>query len=116
MKTAHGFTLLEVMVALAVMAGVILTVLSSVNYHLTIVAREKDETALSILARAKLTELLQEPLQQKGEGTLAPQHPELTWQSELQPTQLPALQKLVLRVQRTSDKREVVLERYIVPK
>jgi general secretion pathway protein I len=111
-----GFTLLEVMVALAVMAGVVLTVLGSVNYHLSIVDREKDETVLSLLARAKMDELLQESLQQKGEGTLAPLHPELKWQSELLPTQLPLLQKLVLRVRRDSDQREVALERYIVPK
>ena len=33
-----GFTLLEVMVSLAIMATVIMTVLGSVNYHLSIIA------------------------------------------------------------------------------
>ena len=42
----RGFTLLEVMVALAIMAGVVLTVLGAVNYHLTIIAEERDSTAL----------------------------------------------------------------------
>jgi prepilin-type N-terminal cleavage/methylation domain-containing protein len=31
-----GFTLLEVMIALAIMAGVILTVITSFNYHLSV--------------------------------------------------------------------------------
>ena len=40
-----GFTLLEVLVALAIMSGVILTTIVSFNYHLGIVVRDKDETA-----------------------------------------------------------------------
>jgi len=100
-------------VALAIMAGVILTVLGAVNYHLTIIANERDSTVLTILARAKLAELELQGVPQKAEGTLAPAHPELSWQTEQFPTDLPVLQKLVLRVWRTSDKREVVFERYL---
>jgi len=115
-QPVRGFTLLEVMVALAIMASVILTVLGAVNYHLSIITEERDSTALTILARAKLFELEQQGVPQKAEGTLAPAHPELSWQAEQFPTDLPVLRKLVLRVWRTSDKREVVLERYLVPK
>ncbi len=111
MRRASGFTLLEVMVALAIMAGVILTVLSSVNYHLEIIANERDSTTLTLLARNRITELEQAPA--KGEGTFAPSHPELTWKADLQPTELPALQKLVVKVRRGSDGREVTLVRYL---
>ena len=41
---SSGFTLLEVMVSLAIMAGVILTLLGSVNYHIGIIANERDST------------------------------------------------------------------------
>ena len=110
----RGFTLLEVMVALAIMAGVVLTVLGSVNYHLGIIAAERDSTALTILGRYRLDELVQGPLPDKSEGTFAPLHPELTWQAEKVATQLPMVKKLVLKVRRTSDKREVTLVRYIL--
>lgn len=106
----RGFTLLEVMVALAIMAGVILTVLGSVNYHLGIIAGERDSTALTLLARQRMAELELAPA--KGEGTFAPMHPELSWKAEILPADLPLLQKLVVRVKRGSDGREVALVRY----
>jgi len=109
-----GFTLLEVMIALAIMAGVVLTVLASVNYHLGIITNERDDTALTIVARARITELDQGPLPDINEGTFAPAHPELTWHFDVVSTQLPSVRKLILKVQRTSDKREVTLVRYIV--
>jgi len=111
----RGFTLLEVVVALAIMAGVILTVLSSLNYHLDSISAERDNTTLTILARNRLVELEQQGgLQQKSEGTFAPAHADVTWRAELFPAKIPALQKLVVTVQRKGDKREVALVRYVL--
>lgn len=106
-----GFTLLEVMVALAIMAGVIITLLGSVNYHLGIIANERDSTTMTLLARTRMAEVEQTPA--KGEGTFAPAHPELTWKADLLPTELPGLQKLVIIVKRTGDGKEVALVRYL---
>jgi len=111
----RGFTLLEVVVALAIMAGVILTVLGSLNYHLDIIANERDTMTLSLLARNRLVELEQQGgLPQKSEGTFAPLNAEVTWRAELFPARVPGLQKLVVTVQRRGDKREVALVRYIL--
>ena len=113
-----GFTLLEVLMALAIMATVILTLLGSVNYHLGIIAAERDSTELTILARFRLTEMEQEQakvaLADKSEGTFAPAHPEITWKSELTDTQLSGVKKLTMRVQRSGEKREVALVRYVL--
>jgi general secretion pathway protein I len=106
-----GFTLLEVMVALAIMAGVILTLLGSVNYHLGIIAGERDSTTMTLLARNRMAELGDTPV--KGEGTFAPSYPELSWKADLLPADLPGLQKLVVKVKRGSDGREVALVRYL---
>jgi general secretion pathway protein I len=108
----RGFTLLEVMMALAIMACVIMTVLGAVNYHIGIIANERDSTTLTLLARNRMTELL-EQAPAKGEGTFAPSHPELTWKADLLPADYPGLQKFVVRVRRGNDGREVALVRYI---
>ncbi len=107
-----GFTLLEVMVSLAIMAGVILTVLSSVNYHLGIVASERDNTQMTLLARSQLEVLTKEP--KKDTGTFAPTYPEFTWETDVLSAEIPAmnLKKLVVRVKRGSNGKEVVLVRY----
>jgi len=113
-KTRTGFTLLEVMVALAIMASVIVTLLGAVNYHLGIIAGERNSTELTILARYRMSDLLQGALQEKAEGTFAPTRPEIKWKSELMETQLPGLKKIVVRVQRTGEKEEVALVRYLL--
>jgi general secretion pathway protein I len=110
----RGFTLLEVVVALAIMAGVILTVLGSLNYHLDSISTERDTTALTLLARNRLVELEQQAsLPQKSEGTFAPAHEDISWRAELFPAKVPALQKLVVTVRRKGDIREVALVRYV---
>jgi len=103
-----------VIVALAIMASVIVTLLGAVNYHLGIIAGERSSTELSILARYRLTELMQGTLQEKAEGTFAPARPEIKWKSELTETQLPGLKKLKVRVQRLGEKEEVTLVRYVL--
>lgn len=117
-RARAGFTLLEVMVALAIMATVIMTVIGSVNYHLGIIAAERDSSEMTILGRYRIAEMEEErkqgALPDKSEGSFAPGHPDLTWTAELVDTQIPAMRKLVLRVRRSGDKQEVALERYIL--
>ncbi len=113
MPGMKGFTLLEVMVALAIMAGVVLTVLGAVNYHISIIANERDSTTLALLARTRMAEMEMSTAPLTGTGTFAPSRPEFTWKAELLPAKLPGLQKLILRVQRTADNKEVVLVRYL---
>ncbi len=110
----RGFTLLEVMVSLAIMAGVILTVVGSVNYHLLVISRERDDTTLTLLARSKLMELSQAGIG-SGQGTFAPMRSDISWKAEQRDTELPVLKKLILTVHRTGDKREVTLVRYLSP-
>jgi general secretion pathway protein I len=92
-----GFTLLEIMVALAIMAGVILTVITSFNYHLSVVGSDREETVAVLLARAKLEEPGFIDLTEKS-GTFGPDHPEISWQAETVTTDLPILAKLIMTV------------------
>lgn len=111
-----GFTLLEVMLALAIMAGVILTVVSSFNYHLSLVERDREETVSLLLARAKLEDIeLQSKKELKSiqEGTFAPEHPEISWKAEITPTGVDIFKKLTLTTRWGNDKRTISLVHYI---
>lgn len=107
-----GFTLLEVLISLAIMAGVILTTIVSFNYHLGVVARDKEEGTATLLARAKIDDPAF-ALLPAGKGNFAPEHPELGWEKALQPTELPGVEKMVFTVTWDQERKRVALVRYI---
>ena len=106
-----GFTLLEVMIALAIAAGVLLTVISSLNHHLSIVAQDAEETTAALLGRAKLDD----PdfgSQKDGKGDFAPHHPALKWERETTPTELPGLNRIRLTVSWDDDRKRLSLVQF----
>ena len=65
--TEKGFTLLEIMIALAVIGGLLITLLYSLNYHLGIAERHETITIATMLAKSKLRELEASPAAAKGD-------------------------------------------------
>lgn len=65
----RGFTLLEIMVALAILGGVIVTALASISYHLTVVDSNINKTLSAMLAvdRLEQVRLYGEPKKKDGE-------------------------------------------------
>jgi prepilin-type N-terminal cleavage/methylation domain-containing protein len=61
-----GFTLLEVMVSLAIVGGLLVTLIYSLNYNLGIAGRHEFITTATILARAKMAEYEKTPAEAKG--------------------------------------------------
>jgi len=111
-KGEPGFTLLEVMISLAIMAGVILTVISSFNYHLSVVSRDREETIAVILARAKLDD----PgftASDGGKGTFAPDWPEFAWATEIKPANYPGVNRLVLTVSWDTERKKLAFVKYM---
>lgn len=114
-----GFTLLEVMVALAILAGVVLTVISSVNHHLSITARDNEQTTALLLARAKLEELEllnAKTLDQPREGTFAPEWPDYSWKAGLSSMPVAIFKTLTVTVTWGPDRRTLSLEHCLVQK
>jgi general secretion pathway protein I len=107
----RGFTLLEVMIALAIAAGVLLTVISSLNHHLSIVGQDTEETGAALLGRAKLDDPEFSKVKD-NKGTFAPDHPEHTWQREVSQTELPGLNRIQLTVGWDGDKKKLILVKY----
>lgn len=65
--TTKGFTLLEIMLALAVVGGLLITLLYSLNYHLGIAESHETVTVASLLAKGKLLETENNPIASKGD-------------------------------------------------
>jgi general secretion pathway protein I len=63
----RGFTLLEIMIALAIIGGLLITLLYSLNYHLGIAERHETLTIATMLAKNKLHDLEQSPAAAKGD-------------------------------------------------
>lgn len=110
----RGFTLLEVMVALAIMAGTLITLLGAFNRHLSLVARDREESVSLLLARGKLEELELIPAESltPREGTFAPERPDLSWKLAITPTAVTGLRQLTLTVAWDDKRKSLSLEHY----
>lgn len=109
-----GFTLLEVLVALALLAGALTSLVVSFNYHLSVSLRDKEETTALLLGRA----LLDDPdflNSTTTEGTFTPDYPDITWKRQTTSAQLPKLKRYVLTISWQTDKRSLSLVTYGQP-
>lgn len=106
-----GFSLLEVLIALAIMSGVIMTVIASFNYHLGVVVRDREETVAVLLARAKIDDP-GFPALPPGKGNFAPARADIAWEKSITPTELPGVQRMVLTVSWDNSRRSLFLVRY----
>jgi len=106
-----GFSLLEVLIALAIMAGVVMTVIVSFNYHLGIVARDKGETEAVLLGRAKIDDPGFKTLPD-GKGNFAPARADIAWEKKVSETEFPGIKRMTLTIIWDNSKRNVTLVRY----
>jgi general secretion pathway protein I len=109
----RGFTLLEVLIALAIMAGVVTTVIAAFNRQLSLVTRDKEETVALLLARAKIDDPGFKELPSGSKGTFAPQWPLISWETVTVPTELPAVSRLTLTVSWDGTRRKLSLVQYV---
>lgn len=61
-----GFTLLEIMISLAIVGGLLLTLISSLNYHLGVAGRQIVVTNITSLAKEKMYEMEKNPSSGRG--------------------------------------------------
>ena len=62
----RGFTLLEVLIALAVVGALLVTLISTVNYHLSLAERQETITVATLLAKNKMIDMEKQPESKKG--------------------------------------------------
>lgn len=101
MKRCRGFTLLEVLVALAIFAVVAASVLTASARSLQIASQLEDKTLAMWIADNRLSELqLAEtpPGDGRDQGELAFAGRRWQWQSEIQATSEPSMRRVTLWV------------------
>ena len=65
--SSAGFTLLEIMIAIAIVGGLLVTLIYTLNYHLGIAERQEFLTVASLLAREKMGEMEKKPESMQGD-------------------------------------------------
>src|SRR3990172_1016500 len=91
-----GFTLLEVMIALAVVGGLLVTLIYTVNYNLGIAERHEFATTATLLAREKIIEA--EKTLSAEKGTFPEPYSGLRFETEVKDSQFPGVAELSVTV------------------
>lgn len=99
------------MVSLAIMAGVLMTLLSTHVFHLDIAERDREETAAMLLARNRLDEAMLRG-ERSGEGSFAPTRPEIGWKLSTEPAIWPGLETVRLSLSWGKPERRLSLVQY----
>jgi general secretion pathway protein I len=98
--SGKGFTLLEVMIAVAIVSGVVVTIITSLNFHLSVVDRESGKLTATLLARQKYeeTRLLGPPVAGTKEGKFSDAFEGFSWKYRSADSFLPGVKKVLVTV------------------
>jgi general secretion pathway protein I len=99
-RAARGFTLLEVMVALVIVAIAFVGLLGHHVHNLAIVGHDQDLTRAALLARGLITQMeLVEKFPDTGVSTGEfDGYPGFVWEREVTDTDLPSVRRVALRI------------------
>ena len=104
---AHGFTLLEMLVAVAVLAIALAAIISNGARYATGAASLHDKTVALFVARNRMTEielLPSYPAIGKSNDTVKMGGVEWVWRAEVVETQDPTLRRINIRVEKKTDR------------
>jgi len=99
-----GFTLLETMIGLAILAGVIVTVLASLNYNLGVSSYDMDVVSATILGKELAEQSSLDAQVQDGRGDFKEPFSRFSWSLDKEQTKLPGLERITIKVSWDEDK------------
>jgi len=100
-----GFTLIEVMVGIAILAGLLVTLIYTVNYHLGLTERQFAITNITNLAKEKMVEMETSP--EAGEGQFPEPFTALSYEKKVKDSHIPGMQEIIVIVK--DGKESIVL-------
>jgi len=117
-KRAHGFTLLEVLVAVAILAIAMVAILKANLQSLDTLTKSREKSTASLLAASKLAEIEAVGVVNWSElrGDFGEDYPDYIWEVETSSTEVEGLVRLVVVVQRngTASGGEVRIEELLL--
>ncbi len=99
----NGFTLLEVMIGLAILSGVIITVITSINYSLGTASYDRDLVAATVLGKDLAEQISLSGTAQDGEGTFPAPFARFSWSLEQEHTEVQGLERVKIKVSWEKD-------------
>ncbi len=105
-KNTGGFTLIEMMIALTVLALVVAAVSQTLSQSLALAYRIKEGTTLSLLAQSKMAEIeAAEEITVSSRGRFDGNFSQYAWQVEVLNSSIPALNRVTVTVMDTLAKK-----------
>lgn len=102
-----GFTLLEVMIAMAILSISLLVVFQSQSQSVSMMAASRATTMITLLAQGKMAEMETANISslESARGDFGPDYPDYTWVSQVTSEDVRLLKKIVLTVQNNRLKK-----------
>ncbi len=104
-----GFLLLEVMISMAIAAGLLVTLIYTLNYHLGLAERQLTVTNAVNLAKEKLYEAVKRP--SEGSGAFPEPYAAYGYETSVKESGFPGMMEIAVKVR--SGREEVSLARLV---
>ena len=99
-KKTAGFTLLEVMVAMAILAMALVGVYQLQSQSISLATESRFKTSAALLAQSKMADVETAAILSihTEEGDFGPDYPQYSWRLEISATELPQFKKIDVTV------------------
>ncbi len=100
-KKAKGFTLMEVMIAMVIMAIALIAVFQSQSQSISMSTDSRFMTTAALLAQSKMVDIEANPsplANRSEDGDFGTDYPQYVWHLEIGDTQLPQFKKIEVTV------------------
>jgi general secretion pathway protein I len=99
-KTMKGFTLMEVMIAMVILAVALIAILQSQSQSISMFTDSRFMTTAALLAQSKMAEVEAGSIQDTNskDGDFGTDYPDYTWHLEIGDTQIPKFRKIEITV------------------
>lgn len=109
LRAEKGFTLLEVLISLALIGGLLVTLIYALNYHLGLIEKQEIITVATLLAKNKMADMTKNP--QESKGFFDAPYEKYKYETAVKDSPYSGIAEVVVSVR--SDYEEVTLNEFV---